>query len=96
MPTLVVEREVVDHDTDLLTLRRRIRQRFGRTPVMITLVEDAPERALIRHGFDNPALPGISAVGDDQGDEIILGRNVLNQLRLLLDGPANITEVLTR
>jgi hypothetical protein len=32
-------------------LRQRVRQRFGRKPVMITLVEDVPERGLIRHGF---------------------------------------------
>lgn len=39
-------------------------------------------------------LPGVFVVGDDQGDEIVLGRNVLNKLRLLLDGPANLTELL--
>lgn len=43
--------QVVDHDADFQTLRQRIRQRFGRTPVMITLVEDVAERPLIRHGF---------------------------------------------
>ncbi len=43
--------QVVDHDTDFQTLRRRIRQRFGHTPVMITLVEEAAEQILVRHGF---------------------------------------------
>jgi len=43
--------QVVDHDTDFQTLRQRVRQRFGRTPVMITLVEDVAERPLVRHGF---------------------------------------------
>ena len=33
------------------------------------------------------ALPGVYVVGDEQGDEFILGRNFLNRLRLLLDGP---------
>lgn len=33
-------------------------------------------------------LPGIFVIGDEQGSEIVLGRNVLNKLRLLLDGPA--------
>lgn len=33
-------------------------------------------------------LPGIFVIGDEQGTEIILGRNVLNKLRVLLDGPA--------
>jgi hypothetical protein len=36
----------------------------------------------------------IQVVGDEVGDEIILGRNVLNRLRLLLDGPAAMLEVL--
>jgi predicted aspartyl protease len=39
-------------------------------------------------------LPGVYVVGDDQANEIILGRNVLNKLRILLDGPAQLTEVL--
>jgi predicted aspartyl protease len=33
-------------------------------------------------------MPGVYAVGDDLGDEVILGRDVLNRLRVLLDGPA--------
>jgi len=41
------EGQVVDRDADFSTLR----QRFGHTPVMITLVEDVPERPLVRHGF---------------------------------------------
>ncbi len=36
----------------------------------------------------------IRVVGDEIGDEIILGRNLLNRLRLLLDGPAGMVEVL--
>ena len=39
-------------------------------------------------------LPSVFVVGDEQGDEIVLGRNVLNKLRLLLDGPAGATEIL--
>jgi predicted aspartyl protease len=33
-------------------------------------------------------------IGDELGNEVVLGRNVLNRLRLLLDGPAAMTEVL--
>ncbi|MEA3340324.1 MAG: retroviral-like aspartic protease family protein [Chloroflexota bacterium] len=40
------------------------------------------------------ALPGIYVVGDELGDEIVLGRNVLNRLRLLLDGPVALTQLL--
>ncbi len=45
-------------------------------------------------GLETLRLPAIEVVGDDLGDEIILGRNVLNQLRLLLDGPAGRIETL--
>lgn len=40
-------------------------------------------------------LPGIYVVGDDLGKEVVLGRNVLNRLRLLLDGPARLMQLLT-
>jgi predicted aspartyl protease len=46
--------------------------------------------------IDHLTLPGIFVVGDEQGDEVILGRDVLNRLRLLLDGPAQMTDVYTR
>jgi predicted aspartyl protease len=39
-------------------------------------------------------LPGIYVVGDDQGDEVVLGRDVLNRLRVLLDGPGRVLQVL--
>jgi hypothetical protein len=42
---------VVDHDTDFTALRQRIRQRFKDAPVMITLVDEAPDRPLTRRGF---------------------------------------------
>ncbi len=40
-------------------------------------------------------LPGAYVVGDELGKEIILGRNVLNRLCLLLDGPAALTQLLS-
>jgi hypothetical protein len=38
-------------------------------------------------------LPGTYVVGDDRSDEIVIGRNVLNQLRIWLDGPANLSRI---
>ena len=43
--------EVVDTDADFQVLHKRVRQRFGRKPVMITLVQEAAEPALTRRGF---------------------------------------------
>ncbi|MCP4167018.1 MAG: hypothetical protein GY759_14175 [Chloroflexi bacterium] len=42
---------VVDHDSDMQTLYKRIRQRYGRTPVMMTLVVEEPIQVLTRKGF---------------------------------------------
>lgn len=38
-------------------------------------------------------LPSSFVVGDDQGDETILGRDVLNKLELRLHGPKHLTEI---
>lgn len=43
--------------------------------------------------INNFVLPGVWVVGDKVGKEIVLGRNVLNRLQLLLDGPSEIIEV---
>jgi predicted aspartyl protease len=43
--------------------------------------------------FDSIRLPSVEAVSDDWGNEIILGRNVLNKMQLLLDGPEQMTEL---
>ena len=41
-------------------------------------------------------LPGTYVVGDDRSDEIVLGRNVLNHLKIWLDGPENISRLSQR
>jgi predicted aspartyl protease len=45
-------------------------------------------------GIGRLRLPAVEVVGDDQSAEIVLGRNILNRLKLLLDGPADQVEVL--
>jgi len=47
-------------------------------------------------GLDNLHLPAMEVVGDEEGDEIILGRNVLNRLKLLLDGPLGQVKIMSR
>ncbi|MEJ2557908.1 MAG: hypothetical protein P8186_17110 [Anaerolineae bacterium] len=39
-------------------------------------------------------LPGIEVVSDDLGNDILLGRDVLNRLRVLLDGPAEMSKLM--
>ena len=40
------------------------------------------------------SLPGIYVVGDDRGDECVVGRNILNRLKMLLDGPQESVQLL--
>lgn len=56
----------------------RIRSHWGEWRSVQTFMVDI--------GIDTIRLPAIEVVGDEDGDEIILGRNVLNKLRLLLEG----------
>ena len=41
----------------------------------------------------NLRLPSVFVVGDEQGNEVVLGRDGLNKLRLLLDGPAEVSDI---
>jgi predicted aspartyl protease len=43
--------------------------------------------------FDTIRLPNIEVVSDDWGNNIIIGRNVLNKLQLHLDGPNETTRI---
>jgi predicted aspartyl protease len=64
----------------------RIRSHFG----------DSHEVQLYLVGLqvDSLMLPGVYVVGDDTGSEIIIGRDILNRLSVLLDGPALLAEIL--
>ena len=44
--------------------------------------------------FGSNRLPGIEVVADDWGEQIILGRNVLNALKLQLDGKEELISLL--
>ncbi|MCB0191007.1 MAG: hypothetical protein KDJ65_03610 [Anaerolineae bacterium] len=46
-------------------------------------------------GLDNVRLPAVEVIGDEQGEEIIVGRNILNRLKILFDGPSNRVEILS-
>ncbi len=43
------EGRLVDHDADVGTLAKRVRQRFGRTPILITQVEESPVQEYVFH-----------------------------------------------
>ena len=58
---------------------KRIRSHWGEWRQVLVFAVDI--------GIEDFRLAAVEVVGDDQGSEVILGRNVLNRLRLLLDGP---------
>ena len=66
----------------------RLRSHWGETTVVTTYLID------IQLGADT--LPGIEVVGDMHGATVLLGRNVINRLLLLIDGPHQSTDLLTR
>ncbi len=49
---------------------------------------------LLDLGIGEIRFPLVEIVADDQGDTVILGRNLLNKLDLRLDGPRTILELL--
>ena len=51
---------------------------------------------VIDMALDGILLPAVEVVADEKSDIILLGRNVLNRLILLLDGPGRQMDILTR
>ncbi len=64
----------------------RLRSHWGEATTVITYLVD------IQLGAD--LLPGVEVVGDMHGERVLLGRNVINKLLLLIDGPRQHTELL--
>ena len=51
---------------------------------------------LIDLEIGNQIFPSVEVVADESGSVVLLGRNVINLLTLLLDGPHRQTDVLSR
>jgi len=59
--------------------------------LMVSVISDVYSFDLI---IGDWRLPNVDLIGDTESDLIILGRNVLNKLRLLLDGLSQQTRIL--
>lgn len=66
--------------------RKTLRSQWGESRVVRTYLVDM-DMADVR-------LPAVEIVADTQSDEVILGRNVLNRLKIFLDGPGTTIEVI--
>lgn len=73
---------VVDMDPDFETLFLRVQEQYGDRAVLIRRVGETSHE---EYRF--------CMLADAQGDEIVLGRSVLNRLHLVLDGLAAVTEI---
>jgi predicted aspartyl protease len=67
--------------------RKFLRSAWGERRVVDVYVLDV--------GIEEVRLPLVEIVADEQGDEVILGRNVLNRLTVLLDGPKQEIKILS-
>jgi predicted aspartyl protease len=65
--------------------QHNLRSQWGESRIVKSYVVDVEVEGVV--------LPGIWVVGDDIGAEVILGRDVLNRLKLLLDGLKLYTEL---
>lgn len=81
----IVPSRYLDEINAPVTVEMSIRSQWGeRRRVLLYLVD-------VQIG--DITLPGAQVVGDQMADEVILGRDVLNKLRVLLDGPARTIEI---
>jgi hypothetical protein len=65
--------------------RRYLRSPWGERRPVYTYLLDIEVAGL--------RLPSIEVVADETGDEVVVGRDVLNRLRITLDGPAGTFDV---
>ena len=49
---------------------------------------------IISIALDELKVSAVQVLSDDQGDEIVIGRRILNRLKIILDGPAAQMEIL--
>jgi predicted aspartyl protease len=66
--------------------RKYLRSQWGERRLVDTYLLDV--------GIGGLRLPLVEIVANEWGEEIILGRNVLNKLTVILDGPKQVLEIL--
>ena len=90
---------IIDTGADATIIPTRFLRRIGARRVFETgLRSQWGERRsvflyLVDLAINDIVLPGIYVVGDEAGDEVVLGRNVLNKLVMNLDGPKQVAAI---
>lgn len=86
--TTLVPAHVLEQGKAEVLRTARIRSHWGEFQVVTLYLVDL--------ALAGEHLGGIEVVADKGSDEVILGRNVLNKVILLLDGPQQQIDLLTR
>jgi predicted aspartyl protease len=90
---------ILDTGADGTLVPQRYLEAIGVRPVMETGLRSqwGERRAvylyLVSVHIGSIELPGIYVVGDEHSDEVVIGRNVLNRLRIWLDGPGSVLRI---
>jgi len=90
---------ILDTGADGTLVPQRYLDEIGVRPVMETgLRSQWGERRvvylhLVKLRIDDIELLDVFVVGDDRSDEIVVGRNMINRLQILLDGPTRVTQL---
>lgn len=90
---------IVDTGADATIVPVRLLRHIGaRRVFQTTLRSQWGERRsvflyLVDLTINEVLLPGVYVVGDEIGNEVVLGRNVLNKLVVTLDGPQQIVRI---
>ena len=99
-PTFGPYEGLVDSGADISIVPRSLLVQMGIPSVATATIRGQwSERRIVRLylvdvELAETRLPDVYVAGDEEGDEIILGRNLLNKLALFLDGPAQQAEAL--
>lgn len=92
---------IVDTGADITIVPVRLLRNIGaRRVFQTTLRSQWGEKRLVflylvDLAINEVLLPGIYVVGDEVGNEVVLGRNVLNKLVVTLDGPRQTVRIET-
>jgi len=95
----LVVNAIIDTGADATIVPARLLRNIGARRVFETgLRNQWGERRLVflylvDLEINGMVLPGIYVVGDEIGDEVVLGRNALNRLVITLDGPRQTAQI---
>ncbi len=90
---------IIDTGADITIVPQRYLQQLGVRPISQGTARSVwgDRRVVFVYAvslrLERLHIRALQVLADPESDEIVLGRNVLNRLHLVLDGPANVIEI---